>query len=379
MRLVPINCIKENSYLAQPLYDGDGRILLKIGVQLNEPLLKKVEEVGVHSLYIQDEYSDYEIEDIIKPQMRNKAVRTIKETFKAFEKSGSANNTPRKIKALEQAKEKQVASLRDVSKEIVDEISSNKNIMINLVDIKTLDSYIYEHSVNTAVLSMALGIELGLNKNELYDLCIGAMLHDIGKVFIPKDILFKENPTEEEAELIQRHTEKGYEYLKDNGVVTGLAKIIVLQHHEHVDGTGSPAGIVGSNINKLARIVAITNKYDNLTSGSPGLKPVPPHEALEYIMGAAGRYFDFDMTRSFMKKVVPYPIGTLVRLSNGDVGVVDEVFENYPLRPRIRIVRQIANRIEMEFVELMKEISLVIEGILYEVPNVSVQHYLKTK
>lgn len=378
MRLVPINCIKENSYLAQPLYDGDGRILLKKGVHLNEGLLKKVEEVGVYSLYIMDEYSDQEIEDIIKPQMRIRAVKTIKDTFKTFEKSFQQNQQSRKTKRLEEEKEKQIDSLKDVSRNIVDEISGNRNIMINLVDIKSLDNYTYEHSMSTAVLSLVLGIELGLNKNELYDLCIGAMLHDIGKVFIPKDILFKENLDEKERLLVQNHSQKGYEYLKDNGEISGLVKIIALQHHEHIDGTGYPSGLQDAQINKLAKIVAITDQYDQLTSGSPCQKPVPPHEAIEYIMGAAGRYFDFEMVRAFVHKVVPYPVGTLVKLSNGDVGVVDEVFDNFPLRPRVRIIRQNANRIEMEFVELMEEINLVIEGILHEVPNVSVQHYLKT-
>lgn len=379
MRLVPINCIKEDSYLAQPLFDGEGRVLLKKGVQLNEGLLKKVEEVGVYSLYIMDEYSDQEIEDIIKPQMRIRAIKTIKDTFKIFEKSLQQNQQPKKQKQLEQEREKQIGSLKEVSKDIVDEILANRNIMINLVDIKSLDNYTYEHSVSTAVLSLVLGIELGLNKNELYDLCIGAMLHDIGKVFIPKDILFKENRNEKEQLLVQSHSQKGYEYLKENSEVSGLVKIIVLQHHEHVDGSGYPAKIKDAQINKLAKIVAITDQYDRFTSGSPSQKPVPPHEAIEYVMGSAGRYFDFSMARTFVHKVIPYPVGSLVRLSNGDVGVVDEVIEQFPLRPRIRIIRQNANRIEMEFVELMKEINLVIEGILHEVPNVSVQHYLKTK
>ncbi|SHI67800.1 HD-GYP domain, c-di-GMP phosphodiesterase class II (or its inactivated variant) [Geosporobacter subterraneus DSM 17957] len=379
MRLVPINCIKEDSYLAQPLFDGEGRVLLKKGVQLNEGLLKKVEEVGVYSLYIMDEYSDQEIEDIIKPQMRIRAIKTIKDTFKIFEKSLQQNQQPKKQKQLEQEREKQIGSLKEVSKDIVDEILGNRNIMINLVDIKSLDNYTYEHSVSTAVLSLVLGIELGLNKNELYDLCIGAMLHDIGKVFIPKDILFKENRNEKEQLLVQSHSQKGYEYLKENSEVSGLVKIIVLQHHEHVDGSGYPAKIKDAQINKLAKIVAITDQYDRFTSGSPSQKPVSPHEAIEYVMGSAGRYFDFNMARTFVHKVIPYPVGSLVRLSNGDVGVVDEVIEQFPLRPRVRIIRQNANRIEMEFVELMKEINLVIEGMLHEVPNVSVQHYLKTK
>ncbi len=96
-------------------------------------------------------------------------------------------------------------------------------------------------------------------------------------------------------------------------------------------------------------------------------------------MGAAGRYFDFDMVQAFVRKVIPYPVGTLVKLSNGAIALVEEINPNFPLRPKVRIVQQLATSVKMEYIDLLKENNLVIEGIQYEIPNPSVQHYLKNK
>ncbi|MFT9496417.1 HD-GYP domain-containing protein [Anaerosolibacter sp.] len=381
MRLIPINCIKEGSTLAQALYNKDGRILLHKGVELNEGLLKKVEENGISMIYINDEYSDNEIEDIVEPKIRIAAVNALRETFTSFEKSNQESKG--KVNSL---KERQMLKQRDdyfqnlnkLAKNIVDEISSAKNVLVSLVDIKSMDNYTYEHSVNVTVLSLVLGAELRLSKNDLYDLGIGAMLHDIGKAFLPKEILLKKGKlTDKEYAVAKEHTTKGYNYLKELYSIPGPARIIALQHHEKVDGTGYPSGLTGNKISKLAKIIAITDTYDAMTSDKPYKKAVSPQEAIEYIMGSAGTHFDFEIAQTFVRKVVPYPVGTLVRLSNGDYGVVEEVVPNFPLRPIIKVIRQTAVSVEMLQIDLLKETNLVIEGIQYETPDLSVQAYLK--
>lgn len=381
MRLVPINCVKENTFLAQTIYDRDNRILLKKGVRLNENLLKKIEENGIYTIYINDEYSDNEIEDIIKPELRNAAVKSTKDTFDNVEKlATSANNNRNSLKSKQLLKniEQGIQSLNNLSKDIVEEILSNQNLLINLVDIKSLDNYVYQHSVNVGVLSMVLGMELGLNKNELYDLCIGAILHDIGKTFLPKEILYKKSDlTDDEYAIAKQHAQKGYEYLKAHYHLPVVTKIIALQHHERLDGSGYPNGYQENQINKLARIVAIADTYDAMTSDRPYRLALPPNEAIEFIMGSAGRFFDFEMVQVFARKIVPYPVGSLVKLSNNDVGVVEEVPPHFPLRPKVKVIRQRAISIEMKMVDLMKETNLVIEGLQYEAPNVSVPHHLQ--
>ncbi|MBB6216738.1 HD-GYP domain-containing protein (c-di-GMP phosphodiesterase class II) [Anaerosolibacter carboniphilus] len=383
MRLIPVNCIKEGSTLAQALYDKDGRILLHKGVELNDGLLKKVEDSGISMIYINDEYSSNEIEDIIEPKVRIAAINALRETFTSFERNnqqlkGKTNSL--KERQLLKQRDDYFHNLNSLTKNIVDEISSAKSVLVSLVDIKSMDNYTYEHSVNVAVLSLVLGTELRLSKNDLYDLAIGAMLHDIGKAFIPKDILLKKDPlTDEEYAIAKEHTTRGYSYLKELYSIPGPARIIALQHHEKVDGTGYPGGLTGNKISKLAKIIAITDTYDAMTSDKPYKKAVAPQEAIEYIMGSAGTHFDFEMAQTFVRKVVPYPVGTLVRLSNGDYGVVEKVVPNFPLRPTVKVIRQTAVSIKMVEIDLLKETNLVIEGIQYETPDLSVQTYLKKK
>ncbi|QEK11431.1 HD-GYP domain-containing protein [Crassaminicella thermophila] len=373
MRLIPIGSAKEGMYLAQTLNDKNNRVLLQKGVKLNQNLIGKIKENGIYSIYINDEYSDNEIEDVISPKLRNEAIKTIKDTFDGLDKYFKQRENAIKVKQLEQEGEKNIQSLNNISKEFVDEILMNNNIVVNLVDIKSIDSYTYQHSVNVAVLSLILGIEMGLNRNELHDLCIGAMLHDIGKAFIPKEILLKKAPlTEEELDIEKDHTKKGYEYLKEKYEIKATTKVIALQHHERVDGSGFPYGYKGDKINKLARIVAIADTYDYLTSDTANKKAVPPNEAIELIMGSAGRYFDFKMVEVFAKKIMPYPEGSLVQLSNGEIGVVQEIQPDFPLRPKVKIVRQNAVSVEMKMIDLMKETNVVIKGILYEIPNACV-------
>lgn len=381
MRLVPLNCVKEGTYLGKHIYDIDGRILLKKGVELNQSLIKRIMDVGIQTIYINDEYSSNEIEDIIKPEIRMKAVKTVKDTFESIQRVAGTGNTPDSSSSKSQLvefRDELTGSVSSISNDIVNELLSKKNILINLVDIKTIDNYTYLHSVNVAILSLVLGIELGLAPKVLHDLCIGALLHDVGKAFIPKEILNKYGKlTPKEFDIMKQHTVKGYEYVKSNVSIPAAAKVVILQHHERIDGTGYPRAIKDLEIHTLAKVVAITDTYDELTSDRPYRKAVPPNEAIELMMGCAGRYFDFEMVQTFVRKVIPYPVGTLVKLSNGEYAVVEEVKPNFPLRPSVRIIRQRAVNVELENVDLLTEKNLVIEGIQYEEPNLSIPHYLK--
>lgn len=368
MRLVPINCIKDGSFLAKTIYDGEGRILLTKGAVLTDKIIKKAELVGLMSLYINDEYSSNEIEDIIKPELRQKAVKVIKDSFNNLTKyieygnNGSAQSKYEASKARYENNE----ILSKIVSDIIDEMLSKKDVLINLVDIKSMDNYTYEHSVNVTILSLVLGIGLNMDKQKLFNLAMGAMLHDVGKVFIPKEILLKNGKlTDEEFKTIKEHPEKGYEYLKDKIDISAMSRIIALQHHEKVDGTGYPEAIKEDKIHEFAKVVSIADVYDALTSDRPYRRAMPPNEAIEYLMAGVERSFDYEMVKIFVRRIVPYPVGTLVKLSNGKTGVVEEIIENFPLRPKVRIVAEGTN----EYINLMEENSIVIEGIQYDVPE----------
>lgn len=364
MRLVPINCIKPGSYLSKDLYDNEGRVLLAKGVALTALILKRVRYHGIMSLYIQDEYSDNEIEDIIQPELRQKAIYTVKNYF-----DFTHNLLSHREKLDSKKQYEYLRSLHEVAKNIVEEILANKNILINLVDIKSMDNYTYSHCVNVAVLSLVLSIGLGLQKKQLYDIAVGAMLHDIGKIFIPKEILNKKGTlTEQEFAMIKEHSKLGYDYIKDLYDISPLARIIVLQHHEMIDGKGYPSGLKEDKIHLYSKIVAIADNYDALTSDRPYRRGLSPNEAIEFIMASGGSSFDFELVKVFVERIIPYPIGTMVKLSNGCIGTIENITPSLPLRPMVRIVTGNEEFNADDTIDLFQNYNVVIEGVQYEEP-----------
>ncbi|SHK08328.1 HD-GYP domain, c-di-GMP phosphodiesterase class II (or its inactivated variant) [Clostridium cavendishii DSM 21758] len=370
MRLVPIECAREGCYLAKTIFDEDGRTLLREGVKLTASLLKRIKDIHIYSLYIVDEYSEHEIEDVIKPELRQKSINLVKSTFCNAEKLyfKQDNSSPKKsYSALIREKEEYLTSIYDLAEELLNNIMSNKNIMVNLVDIKSMDNYTYQHCTNVAILSLVLGIGLNLPKQDLLDLCIGALLHDIGKVFIDKSLLSKSGPfTDEEYETMKKHPELGYNHLKKISNLSTNSRIIVLQHHERIDGTGYPDGRADNRINRLAKIVSVADVYDALTSDRPYKRALSPNEAFEYILGNADTSFDYNIVKAFANIIVPYPKGTLVKLSTGDIGIVEKTPSNYPLRPTVKILKSEKHSSIGTLVDLVKELSIVISSIQYE-------------
>ncbi len=370
MRLVPLSSLREGSELAKTIFDPEGRILLAKGVIIKSNIIKRIRAAGIMSVYINDEYSDTEIEDIIKPELRQKVVKTIKDSFNKF--FGFTSSNGKINKNVSKQIDQNMMNINFLVSSIVDEIYSQKDILIKIVDIKTLDNYIYEHCVSVAILSIIMGIELKFNKDKLTHLAFGAILHDLGKTYVPKEILLKKGKLDDnEYDIIKNHSKQGYEYLKDNMYVSSIPRVITLQHHERVDGTGYPNGLKGDEINDCAKIVAIADVYDALTSDRPYRAAMSPNEALEYIMGASGTLFDYEMVRAFVRRVVPYPEGTLVKLSNGDVGVVEETNAKFTLRPKIKLIMHNGAEVNNMYFDLIdeKNINITIKDVAYNIDD----------
>jgi HD-GYP domain-containing protein (c-di-GMP phosphodiesterase class II) len=236
-----------------------------------------------------------------------------------------------------------------------------------MIDLRAYDDYTFYHSVNVGVLSVTVGAALGLNKKQLHNLCLAALLHDIGKVFIPKEIVNKpEKLTDEEFKIIKTHSIKGYEYIREKFDIPVSSYIGVLQHHERYDGTGYPFSIEGNKISMFGKIIAASDVYDALVSSRPYRKAVLPSEAMEYIMGGSGSYFDALIVNTFTQRIAPYPVGTCVLMSDGRCGIVVENYYNCCLRPKIKVVAHYPTKVEPYFIDLKNDrttIDLTIVGI----------------
>ena len=360
MRLVPIECVKPNSVIGKTLYDIDGRVLVRSGLTLTEGIIDKIKNVNILSIYIIDEYSSEEIEDTIKPELRQKAILTIKEAFSNINRITVADKFSKKESVY-------FNNIEEMANSLIESVLSNKSVLLSLVDIRSMDNYLYSHSVNVAVTSLILGIALKLPKRQLQYLCTGALLHDVGKVFISKELLMKaEDFTPEEISIFEKHSLLGYKYLSDTHNLSSHTKIIALQHHERPDGLGYPNKLTGDQINTLSKIVSISDAYDTLSSGRPNRKAMFPSDVLEYLMSNAGTMFDYDIVNTFCKIVIPFSQGTLVNLSNGDIAVVQETIPNFPLRPIVEIIKSSNSETIGKKINLIDEISITIVSVRYE-------------
>ena len=326
MRFVPTLCLRNGMILGKSLYDSDGTLLLKQGQTLRPSHIDTIYNMGYCGIYVIDDLSsDIMIESVIDDELRLSALQAVKNIY------------IRSSKGLDDGA--LMDSAKSIAEELVDKITESNDILVNMVDLKVFDDYTYYHSVNVAVLSSVIGIAMQLARTDLYNLCLSALLHDIGKVFVRKGIIEKKGRlTSDEFEEVKKHTVYGYNYLKDHIEIPARSLLGSLQHHEKFDGTGYPDGVCGKKISDFGRMIAVADVYDALTSDRPYRKAMLPSEAMEYIMGGAGSLFDPRVVEIFSRKVAAYPLGTCVRLSNGLPGIVIENYSDCCMRPKVRII-----------------------------------------
>lgn len=347
MRYVPINCVREGMILARPLLGKNGELLLNAGKSIIPSYIKKLTELGYSGLYIEDEFSEgIEIEDIIDINLRFRAVNTIKKTFGILEKENKLT-------------EQNINDICGIVTAMLEDILSKKELVVNVIDLKVFDDYTFYHSVNVTVLSMVIAVSMGFDRDKVCTVGMSALLHDMGKVFIPKEILNKNSVlTEHEFSIIQTHPEKGYEFLKEYSSVPTSVYPGVLQHHERYDGTGYPKGLEKDKISIISRILGVIDVYDALTSDRPYRKALKPSESIEYIMGGSGTLFDPVVVSEFLQKVSPYPLGTAVLLSDNSKGIIVHNYRDNCLRPRVKIIMHGDKKVKPYIVDLRDDKSM---------------------
>lgn len=336
--------------VGRPLRGRNGEVLLAAGMTLKESFIESIKRLRYSGLYIQDEFSeDIEVEDIISEDLRANAATAVRR-LESDMLSGSARGCDSHMEAF--------AGFVDA---IIGSVLSNKDTVVNLVDLKIFDQYTYQHSVNVCVLSEVIGVAMGLDQAQLFNLGMASILHDIGKFFIDKNILNKPGRlNNEEFDVIKKHPELGCDYLRQNFHYSSGINVGVLQHHERYNGTGYPHARAGDSIHIFARIIAVADVYDAITSLRPYHQPILPSEGHEYIMGNSGQHFDPEVAGVFIRRVAPFPVGMEVQLSNGLRGIV---FENYPefmSRPKIKLLPVAGDKPpKVEFVNLRDDPSML--------------------
>ena len=357
-----IESLKPGMKIGKRLYNEDGTLLLGKGVMISEFLIERLRAKGVYSVYVADDNSDDVEPDVnISDALRGSTIRHIRELFSSFEdvqrEIGTATvevlldsiSSPRFKKAFGQSEH--LNSIKMVSQALVNELTVGE-VSLGLTSIKTYDNYTFQHSIDVTIIAILIGRSLGYSRDRLREIGIGCLLHDIGKTFVPIEILNKNGRlTADEFSQVKMHSQIGYELMRDVPAIGVLPPHIAFQHHERQDGAGYPRGLTGTNnlefsnesrtIHPYASITAVADVFDALSSDRPYRPAMPPEKVREIMYGMKGSHLNKEALLRFFSIAPLYPVGATIIVTEGDhrgyYGIVTRVHPDMSDRPSIRL------------------------------------------
>ncbi|MHC1759059.1 MAG: HD-GYP domain-containing protein [Negativicutes bacterium] len=231
----------------------------------------------------------------------------------------------------------EVADIRQMVSECVLPLIEDPAVMDNLQMVSHTEDYLYHHSVDVGILSGCIGMWMGRPFREIEEIILGAMLHDVGKTLIPLKVLNKPDVlTEEERNLVRFHSIRGYKFLKQNTELPRSLLLCALQHHERMDGSGYPLSVQADKIHPYAKIIAVADVFDAITSDRNYGRKVTPYEAVEILRSEMARKLDVEVCSVFIDKLCQRFVGDVVELSDGRRGEVVFLNQFDSTRPMVR-------------------------------------------
>jgi putative nucleotidyltransferase with HDIG domain len=228
---------------------------------------------------------------------------------------------------------------------LADAVTQNRTALVALTAMRTYDDYTFTHMVNVCILTMGQARALGIEGRLLREFGLSALMHDIGKVRTPKEILNKPDKlTDAEFVIMRQHTVNGAEILRRTPEMPIVAPVVAFEHHLRIDGTGYPAGVSRSALNLATTLCSISDVYDAMRSHRAYQSAYPTDRILAVLQRNDGMQFDQHLVRRFVQLLGIYPPGNLVRLSTGEIAVVLRVHAPDPYRPRVRVLFDASGR-----------------------------------
>lgn len=292
---------------------------------MTEAHIRRLRSLGFQGVYIGgNSFSEDESGLLISDETREHAVEALANTFSSLARGDGLKTAP----------------LRESVDAMLQSVLAKRAVLTTLTGLRTHDNYTFEHSVNVAVIALMLGQELRLDVERLRVLGLGALLHDVGKVFLAPTILRKPAQlTEVEYRNVQQHPRLGYEILSAYDELDPVVAQIAYQHHERLDGRGYPRSLKKEQIEPLAKIVTVADVFDALTADRVYRKGMPTSVALNILTKEIDVGYDRDVVESLLRRVAPYSVGERIRLNTGEVGTVIIVPQEAPNRPTVQVER----------------------------------------
>lgn len=308
MLRLSVKNLKQGMIIAQSIYNRHGACYLVKGQPITDEYIRQLEKIGIPTVSVTSADPNFKLmppEDIVQEKTRINAIERVYDTFQSVEERGQLD----------------IDAMQGISEDIIFDIIDRKENLVQLTDIRLHDTYTFAHSVNVAILSAMLGMLCHYPKKELLLLTLGALLHDLGKINVPAAILTKTTGlSDEEFALIKRHPLDGAERIKEMEwklPSPAVLAAIASEHHEHIDGHGYPRGLRDEQIHRYAKIVAIADVYDALTSERPYKKAYTPNVAYNIMTNVNQGQFDRELLKLFFNNVSLYPMGTVVKTIYG--------------------------------------------------------------
>lgn len=347
MRIVSVRDLKGNEIIGENIIRENGVVLLNRGTRFRLSFTEKLLQYNIEYIYIEDKMSEgIEPKFIIEPEQKQQLIEDFRNEFNKILSS-------KKVK---------LAPIYKIADSIVETLVS-KETVYDLINVRTNAYDTYEHCIEVTILVYMMCKKLQIPVNQTKEIVIGSLLHDIGMIFVPKEILNKNGKLSEmERKIVQNHTELGYKMIKDDESIEILAKLIVLCHHEREDGSGYPLGR-GEDLHIGAKIVAACDVFVAITSERCYRHGLPLNEAVILLRKEK---LNEKVERTLESLLNFYPLGTAVLLSDQTIGIVENNHSDDLERPVVRVVKK--DNIELEKyykVDLKERDDLSIVSVLH--------------
>ncbi len=317
---VPVAELLPGDVLATDVFNAAGKILVIKNTIVSDNLIVGLKKNYIDSVFIYRDISEehHSLSVSIKGIMMKEAEEIIDNQI---------------LKYIKKDK-----NIKEIKTTILEILKSDRVISL-LMPLRALGENLFRHSLSVGIYAVAVGKEMFFPQHRLFILGTAALLHDVGMREVPKDILLKNSPlTEEEKLIIQRHPWYGFEIVK--GVEGFSAEIynVILEHHERYDGTGYPNALPNEKIHTMAKIIAVCDVYDALTSDRPHRTKHKRTESIEYLLGAGNFYFNHEIVKALINTIIIYRYGQWVELNTGETGVViEEEVQPFNIKPKVML------------------------------------------